>query len=247
MRKMLAIFILAVLTTAVPVNAQAIRWGYIPQTTEGWYYLVNGDQVGMLTADNLGMVRAPTHQLRRSEIRSLSDDLVWNGAAYGVNTARGFYPMYDHNMRPMSRREASITGAAIGAAIGFGVSGNTRGTAIGAAGGAIVGLLTHRGNSNKNDIGTRPNRQVSVSNQPSTAGDWRVSNRTSKRAELWDGEQFVARIESGRSIQVDAPRNGGYKAILLIPNRSGGLNREAAQIRGNDNLNGWDIVSAAVR
>ncbi len=264
--------VLAILAMAVPANARAIRYGYIPQTPDGWYYLVNGDQVGMLTADNLGMVRGLTNQLRRSEIRSLSDDLIWNGAAYGINTTRGFYPMYDRNMRPMGRREAAITYGAIGAGIGYGISGNGRGTAIGAAGGAIVGLLTHRGkNSNQRDngvivtppptespvywsngapvaVGTRPNanRQGPISNPSSTAGEWRISNRTSKRAEVWDGEQFIARIEPWQNVPVDAPQNG-FKAVLLIPNRSGGLDQETAQIRENSNFNGWDILAPAVQ
>src|SRR3989338_2525200 len=113
MRKMLAIFILAVLTTAVPVNAQAIRWGYIPQTTEGWYYMVRGDQVGMLTADNLGMVRGLTNQLRGTQVRSLTDDLMWNGVAYGINTGQGFRPMYDQNRQPLTKRQRIQRGAGI--------------------------------------------------------------------------------------------------------------------------------------
>lgn len=96
-------------------------------------------------------------------------------------------------------------------------------------------------------VGMRPNRQGGpVSTSPSMAGDWRVSNRTSKRAELWDGEQFIARIEPWQSVQVDAPQNG-YKAILLIPNRSGGLGQETAQLRSADNFNGWDILAPAVQ
>ena len=96
-------------------------------------------------------------------------------------------------------------------------------------------------------VGTRPNRQGPISTSPPAAiVEWRVSNRTSKRVELWDGEQFVARIEPGQSIQVDAPQNG-YKAVLLIPNRSGGLTQEAGQIRSSDNFNGWDILAPAVQ
>lgn len=268
MKKSLFVFVvLAILGVAIPANAQGVRYGYIPTSPEGWYYMVQGDQVGMLTADNLAMVRQYSNQLPRS----LSGDLRWNGsaAAYGLQTASGFLPMYDRNMRPMSRREATITGAAIGAAIGYGVSGNGRGTAIGAAGGAIVGLITRRDKNNKNQrdngtvvvppqdvrvgpdgipvmVGNRPNRQGPVSTPPSVAGDWRVQNHTSKRAELWDGEQFIARIEPWQSIQVDAPAHG-YTAVLLIPNRSGGLDQATAQIRENGNLNGWDIVAPAVQ
>ncbi len=158
MRKSLFAFVvLAFLAMAVPASAQSIRWGYIPQTTDGWYYLIRGNQVGMLTADNLGMVRGLTNQLRRSNFRSLQDDLRWNEGygAYGLPIGRGFYPMYDRQMRPMGRREATITYGTIGAGIGYGVSGNLRGTVIGAASGAIVGLLTHRGNNNQQrDNGT---------------------------------------------------------------------------------------------
>ena len=58
MRKSLFVFVvLAVLGVAIPANAQGVRYGYIPTSPEGWYYMVQGDQVGMLTADNLGMVR----------------------------------------------------------------------------------------------------------------------------------------------------------------------------------------------
>ncbi len=146
-----ALFIVfAILALAVPASAQ-IRWGYIPQTWDGWYYKIQGNQVGMLTADNLGMVSDLTDQLRRSEFRSLREDLRWNGMAYGLPMAGGgFYPMYDRQMRPMGRREATVTYGAIGAGIGYGVSGDLRGTMIGAAGGAILGLLTHRGNCNNN-------------------------------------------------------------------------------------------------
>ncbi|HEY4474458.1 MAG TPA: hypothetical protein VJC06_00855 [Candidatus Paceibacterota bacterium] len=258
----LAVFVLAI-AMAVPASAQRI--GYIPQTPEGWYYKIQGNQVQMLAADNLGMVRGLGNQLRRSEIRSLADDLRWNGSAYGIDTDRGFYPMYDRNMRPMGRREATITGAAIGAAIGYGVSGNGRGTAIGGAAGAIVGLLTRRGkNQNQRDdvivtpppsgresmrqggsggpIGSSP---TSTSNSSST-GEWRVTNRTSKRAELWDGDRFVALIEPWQNVRVGVPQDS-YKAVLLIPNRSGGMDQETAHIRTSANFNGWDIVAPAVR
>jgi len=148
MKFLTSVVLVVVLAMAVPANAQNI--GYIPQTWDGVWYRIMGNNVQMLTADNLGMVGDLTDQLRRAGYRSLADDLRWNGAVYGLQTAGGFLPMYDRNMRPMGRHEATITGAAIGAAIGYGVSGNSRGTAIGAAGGAIVGLITRRGKNNNN-------------------------------------------------------------------------------------------------
>ena len=142
--------VFAILTSAVPASAQ-IRWGYIPQTSEGWYYKIQGNQVGMLISDNLGIVRGLTNQLRREGYRSLRDDLYWNGAygAYGVPMGRGgFYPMYDRYRQPMGRREATATYGAIGAGAGYAFFGNTRGTVGGAVVGGVVGLLTHRGNGN---------------------------------------------------------------------------------------------------
>ncbi len=252
--------VLALLGQAKTASAQAICWGCIPgDTLEDIYYIVRGDNVGLVTAQNVRMVRDLTGQLPRS----LYGDLMMDRGYYGVRTDGGFHPMYDRNMRPMGRREATVTGAAIGSAIGYGVTGNMRGTAIGAAGGAIVGLLTHRGNSNnqrdngtvvvpppplpqgRQDGGYRPNTGP-IFAPPSTRGEWRVTNRTSKRAELGDGDKLIARLEPGQSIQVPAPETS-YQAVLLIPNRSGGLDRAEAQIRTSINFNGWDIVAPAVQ
>ena len=275
MKKSLFVFVvLAVLGVAIPANAQGVRYGYIPTSPEGWYYMVQGDQVGMLTADNLGMVRQYSNQLPRS----LSGDLRWNGAAaaYGLQTATGFLPMYDRNRQPLNGRQRIERGAGIVvAADGVRrIINNPRGAAgwIEAAVGAVlVNDSRYRGqpkNQNQRDngtvvvpppqdvrvgpdgipvmVGNRPNRQGPVSNPPSVVGEWKVQNKTSKRAELWDGEQFIARIEPWQSVQVDAPARG-YTAVLLIPNRSGGLDQATAQIRENNQLNGWDIVAPAVQ
>ncbi len=161
MRKSLFAFVvLAFVAMAVPVSAQAIRYGYIPQTPDGWYYKIQGDQVGMLTADNLGMVRGLTNQLRQSEIRSLADNLMWNGAAYGINTGRGFYPMYDQNRQPLSGRQRIERGAGIVAAADGvrRIINNPRGAAgwIEAAVGAVmVNDSRYRGQpKNQRDNGT---------------------------------------------------------------------------------------------
>lgn len=264
-KRIMMFVVLIVLASAVSASGQTIRWGYIPQTPEGWYYKVQGDQVGMLTADNLGMVRDLSNQLRRSNIRSLADDLRWNGVAYGINTGRGFYPMYDREGRALSERQrieraaGIITIPAVIGAAKWGKKGGIIGAVIG-GGVALLNDSRYRG-SDKNSVVTPPLPQQQgqqrypypqagrgpISNPPSLAvGEWRVSNRTSKRAELWDGEQFIARIEPWQSVQVDAPQNG-YKAVLLIPNRSGGLEQEVAQIRSANNFNGWDIIAPAVQ
>lgn len=268
MRKTFGI-VLAVLAMAVPASAQAICWGCIPgDMLEDIYYVVRGDNVGLVTAGNLRMVRDLTGQLPRS----LSGDLVMNGGYYGISTPRSFHPMLDQNRRPLSGRQRIERGAGI-VAMADGarrIINNPRGAAgwIEAAVGAVlVNDSRYRGEPKKNQrdggvivtppsqgqqdgvpvgVGTRPNRQEPVSSPPSTVGEWRVTNQTSKRAELWDGDQFIDQFEPWESKPVSAPVNG-FKAVLLIPNRSGGLNKEAAQIRSSDNFNGWDIIAPAVQ
>ncbi|MEK7121243.1 MAG: hypothetical protein AAB857_00880 [Patescibacteria group bacterium] len=217
MRKSLFVFVvLVVLAMAVPASAQAIRWGYIPQTTDGWYYLIRGDQVGMLTADNLGMVRGLTNQLRRSEIRSLSDDLMWNGAAYGINTGRGFQPMYDRNRQPLSGRQRIERGVGIVAAADGvrRIINNPRGAAgwIEAAVGAVlVNDSRYRGQpKNQRDNGVivtppSPGQSVRVASdgtpvavgaRPSgvrpviekRSGEFTLSNSTRFKMDVYDGE-----------------------------------------------------------
>lgn len=96
-------------------------------------------------------------------------------------------------------------------------------------------------------VGTRP-ADGQISDPPSSGKgeEWRITNRTSKIAELWDGDKFVSRIRAGQSMMAKAPKEG-YKAILIIPNSSGGFDQEPAQIRSNDNFNGWDIIAPAVQ
>jgi len=118
MKKMiLALFaVLVLLASATTANAQ-IRWGYVPQSIEGWYYLVRGDQVGMLTADNLAMVRRMGDQYRRARIRTVVSDFGWNEEArmYGVSNPRGFFPLYNEQMRhlPPNMRQRIERGAGI--------------------------------------------------------------------------------------------------------------------------------------
>lgn len=108
MRKMFAFIVLAFLASAIPASAQ-----YIPTTINGWWYKIQGNQVMMLEADNLGLV----NQLQREGYRNLQGDLHWNGNAYGLPMANGgFYPMYDRNRQPLSGRQRIERGAGIVAA-----------------------------------------------------------------------------------------------------------------------------------
>lgn len=218
MRKSLFVFVvLAILASTVPASAQRI--GYIPQTPDGWYYRFVGDNVQMLTADNLGMVRGLTDQLRRSNIRSLTDDLRWNGSAWGLQTTRGFYPMYDRDRKPMSKKKAAIVYGTIGAVGGELVgryvgAGTTRNqitsTIVGAGVGALVGALTHRGN----------NKDVVVA-PPHDGG----------------GQQSVRIARDGTPVAVGArPRNRNVQSSLGIGNQPDGMTRRAV------NRTGMEIV-----
>jgi len=205
MRKMLLLIAFWVLAFAVPAQAQAIRWGYIPTSPEGWYYKVQGDQVGMITADNLGMVRRMSAELRRTQIRSVSEDLIWNGNAYGLRTPRGFYPMYNREMKPMSRREATITGAAIGAGIGYGVSGNSRGGAIGAAVGGFVGLITG---------GRRRNKEATTTSEQDMRSSYWRSGDADRRLDCMEREMLTLENQSGGPLRIF---NNGKPLEVLMP------------------------------
>gem|GEM_PF-5521697 len=97
-----AVLVLAFLAPATSASAQ-IRWGYVPESIEGWYYLVQGNRVGMLMADELAMVRRMGDQYRRARIRTVVSDFGWNEEArmYGLSNPRGFFPMYNEQMRPL--------------------------------------------------------------------------------------------------------------------------------------------------
>lgn len=120
MKRLLTFVTFVLLLSAVPVNAQ-IRWGYVPQNIEGWMYMVQGNQVGMLMADELEMVRQMGNQYRRARIRSVRDDFGWNAqmGMYGVSNPRGFFPMYDSGMGrlPPNMRQRIERGAGIVAAV----------------------------------------------------------------------------------------------------------------------------------
>lgn len=274
MRRFLLVFFV-VLASVVPARAQGICWGCIPgDIAEDVYYIVSGNNVGLVTARNVRMVRDLTGQLPRS----LGPDLRWNGNAYGLPmTNGGFYPMYDRNRQPMSRRTATVTGAAVGAAIGYGVTGNGRGTVLGAAGGAIVGLLSHRGKNNNDQrnngamasqpsqgqgvyigrdgipvaVGYRPNMPSAGGYQPVSSphqqeeGGWTVRNRTGFKVELWDGERFVVLLQPGQSIVMSNP--DGIRGVMLIPGNSGRIEQKEATIKASHDFDGWDLIAPSVQ
>lgn len=267
-KSLFVLVVLAILSMAIPANAQGVRYGYIPTSPEGWYYMVQGDQVGMLTADNLAMVRQYSNQLPRS----LSGDLRWNGvaAAYGIQTASGFLPMYDRNKQPLSGRQRIERGAGIVLAVDGvrRIINNPRGAAgwIEAAVGAVlVNDSRYRGQpKNQRDNGTvvvPPQDQqgvrvgpdgipVMVGNRPNggyqpVAGSvqpgprWTIRNGTGGKGELLDGDQFIKVLEPGETYSASNPQTG-YRLMILVPTDQGTIEtREAAKQPRRD---GWDFI-----
>lgn len=149
MRKMLVcVFVFVFLVTAIPASAQ-----YIPTSPDGWWYKIQRNQVLMLEADNLELI----NQIQRQGYRSLGPDLRWGGNAYGIPVGRGFYPMYDRDRKPISKKKAAVIygtagaigGALVGRYVGPGTKKNQiTSTIVGAGLGALVGALAHRDNGN---------------------------------------------------------------------------------------------------
>lgn len=142
MRK--AMFVLVIvfvlLAGVAPVQAQGVGLlggGYRPSSWEGWMYYLQGDQVSMLQADNLAMVDRMMGMGRRAQLRRVTDDLAWNGAYYGLNTQRGFYPLARCNKGQRIGRYAADVG--IGTLIGV-IAGGKKGAAYGAGLGTAVAV-----------------------------------------------------------------------------------------------------------
>ncbi len=264
-----AFVVLAILAMAVPANAQAIRWGYIPQTPGGWYYLIRGDQVGMLTADNLGMVRRLTNELPRS----LESDLRWNGSAYGLPTNQVWHSMYDHDRRPLSGRQRIERGAGV-VAVADGVRriiNNPRGAAgwiEAAVGGVLVNDSRYRGQpKNQRRDNGRPQQEEGYANpdvvvhntkispadsyQPVSSpvpiwqeNGWIIRNHTGFKVELWDGERFAVLLQPGESISLSNP--DGIRGVMLIPGNSGRIVQKEAIIKASHDFDGWDLLAPPV-
>ncbi len=274
----LVLVVLAVLSSAVPANAQssaqAICWGCLPGDILGdIYYISRGDNVGLVTSQNVRMVRDLTGQLPRS----LYGDLIPYGGYYGIRTdGGGFYPMYDRDRRPLSGRQrieraAGIVGipAAIGAA-----AGGWKGGIIGAAIGGGVALLNDSRYRGRNDnvivtppsqpppqqqpvywshgapvaVGTRPTAAAGsyqpVSGPAQQEGGWKIRNRTGFKVELWDGERFVILLQPGQSMFLSNP--DGIRGVMLIPGNSGKIEQKDSIIKASHDFDGWDLLAPVV-
>ncbi len=241
MRKFIVFVVLAFLASAVPASAQAICWGCLPgdilgDTMEDLFYVARGDNVGLVTARNVRMVRDLTGQLPRS----LTEDLILNGSAYGLRASGGrFYPMYDRQMRPMSRRAATITGAMIGTGLGYGFSGDARVTAVGAGVGALIGgFVTHRGNggqSRDNTVVTPPSERqatywshggpVPAGYRPNAEAQptWKIFRNRFREAEVRVhvvGESEYISVPAGKEVTRELPGNTKVWAEVMAWNRN---------------------------
>lgn len=166
------VFVFVVLMLAVPASAQgSVCWGCIPgDVLEDTYYIIRGDEVGLLTASNVRMVREMTHQLPRSLYGNMVQD---RRGYYGIQTSRSFHPMLDQNRQPLTGRQRIERGAGIvtvGAAVG-GILGGKKGALIGAAlgaGAAAVNDSRYRGDNEGRQRGN--NDTIIVTPPPAPAG-----------------------------------------------------------------------------
>ena len=122
-----------------PASVFGGRYGYVPQTAEGWMYAVQGDQVHMLMADNIGMINDTARMRQYYNFRNLAEDMIWNAArgAYGIRQGGSFYPVMNSRGQFLTKRQRIERGAgiaALGAGLGWAIGGGK-----GAAIGAIIG------------------------------------------------------------------------------------------------------------
>lgn len=214
--------------------------------------------------DTRDILRNNRRQHESTLVASRLERLIFRGGYYGYYDNGIFNPVYDRNRRPIGRREATITGAAIGAAIGSAVTGNWRGTAAGAGGGAIVGMLLG-GRSQDDDRSVdcskrKLNRreqetcsviaaeqqaafaqeqaQAELAERQRTAA--RFYNNTGFSVDVFDGNQFVVNLRRGQTINLPEAYDG-YRAEMLVPDRSvpGRTVRVEADFRLANDRSGW--------
>lgn len=128
-----------------PASVFAGRYGYVPQTAEGVYYAVQGDQLHMLMADNIGLINSTARMRRYYDIRNLAEDMIWDAArgAYGIRRGGNFYPVMNQSGQFLTKRQRIERGAgiaALGAGIGW-MAGGGKGAAIGAIIGGAGAVL----------------------------------------------------------------------------------------------------------
>lgn len=208
------------------------------------------DGVGSLIQGNLNMVHRLHGQLDRANYERQMHNLVFHNGYYGYYGNDGaFYGVADSQGRPLSRPVKIAIGAGIGAGLGYGISGNGRGAAIGGAVGGIIGLIASRDKKSDyrqsqpvafpvpEELAPMPAETYEEPKQPQ--GEFQLSNRTSFFLNVYDGNEFLGRMRSGESWNVDAPQSG-YRGIIQRPNERGRISVVDAEIESADN--GWIFV-----
>lgn len=75
-------------------------------------------------------------------------------------------------------------------------------------------------------------------------GQFRLVNATNFAVEVYDGQEYLGRLQPRSEMRVDAP-NAGYQGYALIPNNRGSLSSDVTDIHASDN--GWVFVAPAYR
>ena len=235
-------------------------------SAEAQYY--NPNPVQSLIQGNLNMVHNLHGQLDRARWDNQVHNLVYHDGYYGNYGQDGyFYGQYDREGRRLSRPvKFAIGGGLIGASLGYGISGKGRGAAIGGAIGAVVGLIAGRDRGQQQQPQYQPQQddyqqqsqyqqpqeqaipqQVSIPvPEPQSAepqGEFRLVNKTSFSLDIYDGNTFLGRMKPGESWGADAPKVA-FHADARIPNNSGGISIDSADMRATDT--GWEFVPPTV-
>lgn len=226
MRNMFALVLFVLLIGVAPASAQVglLGGGYRASSWEGWMYYLQGDQVHMLQADQIEFVRRSMDMGRNAQLRRVTDDLTQYGGYYGLNTARGFYPLAKCNKGQRIGRYAADVG--IGVLIGA-IAGGKRGAAYGAGiGGAVAvreDLQCWGVNNNKIQVvGLDPDDEdmmvvdppsappQTTPDRPRNGWDDRLRDQVNAGGNSWFGSQsscrkqgmFTLKNESGEAIKV---------------------------------------------
>lgn len=134
MRKVLTFSLVFIIFTG-PL-AETVRASALEQ----WYYWLSGNQLMLVQQQNLDMLDALKNQGRRSRMRRLADDAVFDGSTHWVPGQQGYgYPALDRRGKPLGRGERLenyVVLTSAGAMIG-GAAGGRNGALIGGGTGLL--------------------------------------------------------------------------------------------------------------
>lgn len=221
-----------------PVQAQGIwNGGYRPSSWDGWRYYLQGDQVHMLQADQVNWVAETMNVGRRANMRYVANDFGWYNGYYGLNTPRGFYPMYQCGKGQRVGRYMVDIG--VGTLLGA-VLGGKKGAAIGGGLGAAVAVredlkcwgvqndnvhMVGLDESGDDDVMAVDPPQQAPSSRPRNGWDDRLRNQANAGGNSWFGSHrdcqkqgmFTLKNESGEAVRVF---QSGKPFAVLRPRQS---------------------------